>query len=103
MYVCEKPCQVRIKGKIVTFRRGEVTDLESEHPHFRNLENGEIDFETAEEEELLEADYELNDLKTFIKERFGVSPRNRNRENTIAMLLDCRFRDLSDSDLERLE
>ncbi len=102
MYVCEKACQVRINGRIVTFAKGDLADLEKDHRHFRNLEEGGVDFETAKEPELLEAEYDLDDLKAFIKERYGKNPRNRNKENTVKMLLDCRYRDIGEADLKRV-
>lgn len=105
MYVCVKACQVRINGKIHTFKKGELADLKEDHKFFRNLEEREyeIDFDKAGEEELLEAEYDLDDLKAYIKEKYGVNPRNRNKENTVKMLLDCRYRALDPSELERLE
>lgn len=103
MYVCEKPCQLRKGNQILTFQKGDLVDLKKDHPYFRNLERGELSFETAGEEELLAANFNLADLKEFIKERYGKNPRNRNRDNTIKMLLDCRYRDIDNSELERLE
>jgi len=98
--VCERDCQVRINGKIITFARGDVVDLEEEHRYFRNIEGGDIDFSIAGEEELLEAEYDLNDLKAYIRETYGKNPRNRGKENTVKMLLDCRFREV---DADRLK
>jgi len=93
LYVCEKRCQVRVSGRVVTVRKGDVQELEEEHPCFRKI-GEDLDFATAGEAELLEADFELKELKDFIREKYGKNPRTRNRENTIRMLLDCRYRDL---------
>ena len=93
MYVCEKACQVRVAGKIQTFRKDDVVDLDGPHHCFRKVGEN-LDFATATEDELLEADFELKELRDFIRENYDLNPRTRNKMNTIRMLIDARYRAL---------
>jgi len=100
-YVCHTPCQIRNKdNKIITVSTGEVVELDAPHKLFRAIEGegSKIDFETASEEELLEAEYPLKDLKEYILKTYGKHARNRNREHTVELLLDCRFRKIGKGD-----
>jgi len=71
-------------------------ELEAEHPLFRKV-GDKLDFATAGEEELLEAEFDLDELKDYIRDVYGKNPRNRGKEKTIAMLLDCRYRALDEA------
>ena len=96
--VCIKECQTRnSSGKVQFFMRGDVYDFKKCPTHFRPLEGPKaegVDFATAGEQELLEAEYDLDELKDYIKEKYDRKPGNRGKERTVAMLLDCRFRDI---------
>lgn len=93
--VCERDCLIaNPQGKIQHFSRGMVVEYPVCPDHFRPLEKGKINFATAQEEELLEAEYNLDDLKAFIEEKYGRKAGNRGKERTVSMLLDCRFRAL---------
>jgi len=103
------PCQIIQKsGKIITLAEGETIYYKDEHPHLRPIQTEEapkdtppIDFDTAGEEELLESDFDLKDLKEYIIKTYKKKPRNRNRLNTIKLLLDCRYRSI-DIDLTKV-
>lgn len=100
--VCRAKCQVRVDGKIMTFKKGAVYDFVVCPAHFAPIEGPEampIDFDTAQEQELLESDFDLDELKAYIKEKYGKNPHNRGKEKTIDMLLDCRYREIGDADL----
>ncbi len=98
-YVCERTCQVRKGGRIVTVDKGMVIELDKPNDFFRPI-GVALDFATAGEEELLEAEFKLDDLKQYIKDTYGRNPRNRGKEKTVAMLLDCRYREV---DADRLK
>lgn len=96
--IATKPCQYRDKAGVVhTVGVGAVRDFDECPRFFESLESEEtapIDFDTAGEEELLEREYELDDLKAFIFEKYGKKSGSRGKEKTVAYLLDCRFRAL---------
>ena len=93
--ICEKDCLIaNPQGKMQHFTKGMVVEYGVCPNHFRPLEKGKINFATAGEEELLEAEYELDDLKEFIFKKYSRKAGNRGKERTIAMLLDCRYRAL---------
>ena len=98
-YVCERACQIRKDGRIITVSKGMVLDLDEPKNYFRLL-GEKLDFATAGEEELLEAEFDLEELKQYIKDTYGKNPGNRGKEKTIAMLLDCRYREV---DADRLK
>lgn len=101
--VCRKRCQARLdSGKIATFAKGEVADFLICPPHFEPLEGEKaaaIDFNTAGEDELLEAEYDPADLKKYIEETFDKKPGNRGKEKLVDFLIDCRFRQVTDAEL----
>jgi len=101
--VAIRKCQVRIDGKIRTVNRGVVVDIDEPGVHFRPIEGAKsmpINFDNAQEQELLEADYNLDDLKEFILQKYDKKAGNRGKEKTVELLLDCRYRALSDADVE---
>jgi hypothetical protein len=103
--VAEQPCQVRLDdGSIRTFDKGEVWEFETVPPNFRSLEDilEGIDFETAGEAELLESEYDLDELKDFILKKFKKKAGGRGKEKTVEFLIDCRYRDLSTTDLNKV-
>lgn len=104
--VAVRKCQsIRDDGKIVFYMKGDIEEFKKCPAHFRPIEGKDaprIDFATAGEAELLEAEYELADLKKFIEDRYDMKPGNRGLEKTVAFLLDCRFRDLGDMDLNKV-
>lgn len=97
--ICERKCQIEVNGYVTLMHEGDIIDADKCPKLFRPMagetkEAGPIDFETAKEEELLEAEYELKDLKTFIKEKFDRRAGKKSRSATVKMLLDCRYREL---------
>ena len=104
--VATRPCQIRLETeKIVTLKLGDVIDYAEEHPHLRPISTATVavdaaytDFETAGEDELFEAEYDLEELKHYIKSRYDVPVRVKSKKKLIEKLLDCRFRDLTVAD-----
>ena len=101
--VAIRRCQTRNKyGTIRTYAANDVDDFEVCPAHFRPIEGAEavpIDFDTAQEQELLESDFDLDELKKFIEDKYDKKAGNRGKEKTIDMLIDCRFRAISDADV----
>ncbi len=92
--ICKITCQTRDDtGYIRTFEAGQVFDFKKCPTHFKVLE-GPIDFNTAKEEELLEAEYKLQDLKDFILKKYKRKAGSRQKEATVALLLDSRYREV---------
>jgi len=104
--VADARCQViRDDGKIVFYLKGDVGEFKKCPPHFRPLEGKtapKVDFDKAGRDELLVAEFELDDLKEYIEEKYGVKAGNRGIEKTVDLLLDSRFRDLGDLDLNKV-
>ena len=96
--VCVRDCYIRnAEGRPQQFSAGQVEEFTITPNHFRPLEGEEaepVNFDTAQEQELLEAEYELDDLKDFIEKKYDKKAGNRGREKTIDLLLDCRYRTL---------
>lgn len=98
--VCEKWKQIRMPdGSRKVFRPGDVGEFDECPKNFRSLagetkEAFPIDFKTAKEQELLEAEYDLSVLKKFIEDEFGLKAGNRGKEKTVELLLDARYRKL---------
>jgi len=104
-YVCERACQIKRKGKIVTIFPGEIitsTKSKIKNQNFRRVTE-KVDFENASEEELEVAEFPDRALKEFIYERFGRKTGNRGRKAMIDMLLDCRYREVSDAEFKQTE
>lgn len=108
--VAKRNCQVRLENdKIVTLNRHEVIDYDGEHVHLRPIhtasvaeDTAPVDFETAQEAELFEAEYDLEELKDYIKSRYDVPVRVKAKKKLIEKLLDCRYRSLTPADTNRL-
>ena len=103
--VCRKRCQVRrdVDGKIVFFAKGDVENFVVCPTHFEPIEGEDavaLNFDNAQEQELLESEFDLDSLKDYIREKYDRNPSNRGKEKTIEFLLDCRFRSLSEADLK---
>ena len=107
--VAVERCQARDdSGKIRMFSKGKVWDFKECPPNFRPIAGetvGEekpvkIDFEKASEDELMEAEYDIEELREFIIEKYDKKPGNRGKEKLVEMLLDCRYRDIGDNKLE---
>lgn len=95
--VAERACQILMPDKSIRFfDRDQVWDFEECPVHFRPLEGPEatIDFAKAQRDELMAAEFPLQDLRDYIKTRFGVSSGNRGREKTVELLLDLRYREV---------
>ena len=61
-----------------------------------------INFETAQEQELLESEFDLDVLKAYIEAKYDKKAGNRGKEKTIDLLLDCRYREINDVDLSEV-
>lgn len=96
--VCRKKCQVRNRlGRIRTYRKGDVAQFDECPNHFEPIEGAKampLNFDNAQEQELLESEFDLEELKDYIRDKYDRNPHNRGKEKTIEMLLDCRFRAL---------
>lgn len=92
-------------GQIQFYKKGEVDEFEECPPSFSPIEGADvapIDFDTAGEAELLESEYNIDDLKQYILEKYNKKAGSRGKEKTVALMLDCRFRDLGDQDLNQV-
>lgn len=102
--VAIRRCQTRnARGTIRTYAKGDVDNFDKCPAHFRPIEGEEampLDFETAQEQELLESDFDLDTLKAYIEAKYDKKAGNRGKEKTIEMLLDCRFRALDNVNLD---
>ena len=93
--VCRRECYIaNSEGRHQQFSVGQVVEFVTCPDHFVELGGQGIDFATAGEEELLEAEYELDELKAFIEKKYDRKSGNRGKERTVALLLDCRYREL---------
>ena len=104
--VAVRRCQTRNdNGVIITYRKGDVDSFKECPTNFRPIEGEEampLNFDDAQEQELLESDFDLDELKAYIEKKYDKKPGNRGKEKTIDMLMDCRYRDLSDVDLNKV-
>ena len=93
-------CQTRRDdGRIAPYNAGDVGEFEKCPPNFKPLAGESedampIDFDKAQEQELLESEFDLDALKEYIEKKYDRKAGNRGKEKTIDMLLDCRFRSL---------
>ena len=102
-YIALRTAQTRLEGRIITVNRGEVIESDEDPgKHFRELELEPVDFDKAGETELLERDdYDLDDLKAYIKDTFDIKVRaNVGKEKTIEKLMDARYRALQKHETE---
>ena len=98
--VCRRACQRRDNaGYIRTFKAGDVFDFEKcptlfepIEPVVEGMETVAVDFGTAKEPELLNAEYDLEDLRKYLKETYDKTTKITDKEKLVAMLIDCRYR-----------
>ena len=98
--VCRQACQKRDSaGYIRTFKVGDVFDFEKcpalfepIEPIVEGTETVAVDFATAKEPELLNAEYDLEDLRVYLKDTYNKVTKITDKEKLVAMLLDCRYR-----------
>ena len=98
--VCRQACQKRDRsGYIRTFKVGDVFDFkqcptyfEPIEPIVEGMETVAVDFATAKEPELLNAEYDLEDLRVYLKDTYNKVTKITDKETLVAMLLDCRYR-----------
>lgn len=98
--VCRVACQKRDSGNhIRTFRPGDVFDFAKCPSYFEPIEpvvEGmavvAVDFGTAKEPELLNAEYDLESLREYLKETYDKTTKITDKEKLVAMLIDCRYR-----------
>jgi len=104
--VCVRDCYIRnTEGRPQHFSAGQVEEFKKVPNHFRAIEGkkaGPVDFDTAQEQELREAEYDLDELKAFIEKRYDKKARNRGKEKTVDLLLDSRYRDIDNVDLNKV-
>ena len=101
--VCRATCQVRMdSGKIRFFERGAIHNFVICPPNFEPMEGDTpyvVNFETALENELLAAEFELDALRAYIETKYDRKTGNRGKEKLVELLLDCRFREVTQADL----
>ena len=98
--VCRQACQKRDSaGYIRTFGVGDVFEFDKCPAHFEpiepiveGMETVAVDFATAKEPELLNAEYDLEGLRAYLKETYNKVTKITDKEKLVAMLLDCRYR-----------
>lgn len=99
-------CQTRVEsGRRRTFEKGDVYDFEVCPTHFVPIEGEDalpINFDDAQEQELLESEFDLDELKAYIEKKYDKKAGNRGKEKTIDLLLDCRYRDISNVELNKV-
>lgn len=96
--IAVRKCQAHNRdGYLRFYGKGQVDDFAVCPTHFRPIEGEEampINFDTAQEQELLESEFDLDKLKAYIKEKYDKKAGSRGKEKTIAFLIDCRYRSL---------
>lgn len=93
--ICRVPCQVRVNAGIMTFEIGDIAEFKKCPPHFEAIEGNaqySIDFRTAGEEELLNAEYELQALLDFVKETYKKTLKG-SKEEIVKKFVDIRMRE----------
>lgn len=86
---------IDLSGKVHTVREGKTINMPNLQPNFRRIgkkSGDDVDFATAGEEELLEANYDLKDLVAFADEHYKKKIRTKDRDTAVAKFLDARFR-----------
>ena len=98
--VCRKTCQLRINDRIIFVRRGEVVEYAGTHKAMEPVEGEDYVLSplTASFDELMEAEWELNDLRKFARENFGVALKTSStdsRKIQLEAFLDARYRSVT--------
>lgn len=97
-YICTARCFIPYAGRTRRFNVGDVIDAEKCPTHFEELggkKSAPIDFSTAGEQELLEREYPLPELKRYILEKYDDKvAANLGKEKTVAKLIDHREREV---------
>jgi hypothetical protein len=96
--VCERPCQKQIDDYIMTFEKGAIHAFDECPKFFRPLEGKDaepVDFDNAGEDELLVAEWEVQDMQKFILDKYKKITKKTSKEDLVKMLLDLRFRALA--------
>ncbi len=101
--ICRKRTQsLSHTGKVITHDAGSVVEFDKCPNNFEPIEGEKasgIDFKTAEKEELLATDYDLDKLKKFIEDTFSKKAGNKGKAKTVDFLLDCRYRAVNLNDI----
>lgn len=96
--VCLVKCFVSFHGRNTRFNPGRVVEFEECPKHFKPLDEKieveGINFDDMSEDELIEAEYPLDDLKAFIMGKYGLDSGRKGKRKTVSMLLDCRYREV---------
>ena len=95
--ICRTTCQARLDdGYIKFFNAGDIGDFKECPIHFEVLggEDYVVNFETAGQDELMEVDLDLAELKKYILDTYGKRAGAKGKAKTIDMLMDCRYRDI---------
>ena len=103
--VCDKACQARDKsGKILTFQKGEVAYFKKCPRNFRVIEGPKkvlkSDLDTASEQELLEGDYTVKQIRQYAEATYGARLKGTSKEDVVASFLDARFRHLEEHEAD---
>lgn len=90
--VCETTCQVRVNGRITFVKEGEVFEFDKCPRNFRPVAGENINFLTASEEELLEANWKFSDAAKAIFEAYKVKLKQAEKSDVVKQILDARYR-----------
>ena len=109
-YLCVNTCQVRLlpspskpKGQILMVKRGEVVDSENFHKDTAFADSPsvwsclddpkyKVDFSTATDEELLEAQWDFNDASAFVKENYNATLKKGSKKDVVDQIVDAKYR-----------
>lgn len=98
--VAVRACQARgDDGKVRTYRPGQIDRFSKCPTHFKSLEDPAyaVDFLTASQDELLNADWKFEDAVKVVKEAFNVDLKFSEKANVVDAILDARYRHIAGS------
>lgn len=83
------------EGHVRTFRKGEVFEFKECPVNFESLDESELNFEEASLEQLMETDWEKEDIVDFAKENYDADiSRYRKKESLAEAFVDARYRNI---------
>ncbi len=98
--VAVRACQARgDDGKVRTYRTGQIDHFSKCPAHFKSLEDPAyvVDFLTASQDELLNADWKFEAAAKAIKEALNVDLKFSEKANVVDAILDARYRHIAGS------
>lgn len=101
--VCEKDCyQPNPQGYNRLYQCGDVDDFEKCPEYFVSLETEDyvVNFLTASENELLEAQWKFSDAADAVKEAYGINLKKTEKSDIVRQILDAKFRSISPADTD---